>query len=63
MYRSGKGNYVEGSGTVVMKFVLDTTQGSGNWTYDWIVNEVDQVSDQALFISFESAIILSKIFL
>lgn len=51
-----RGNYVEGSGTVAMKFVLDTTQGSGNWTYDWIVNEVEQVSNRALSTSFESAI-------
>ena len=51
-----RGNYVEGAATVSMKLVLHTTAGSGNWTYDWIVDGVARLEDRALSSSFESAI-------
>jgi len=50
------GNYVTGAATVSMSLVLDTTGGTGNWNYDWIVDGVARVTDRPLSASFESAI-------
>jgi len=49
------GDFVTGAATVTMSLVLDTTGGSGNWHYGWIVNGT-VVTNRALSASFESAI-------
>jgi hypothetical protein len=36
--------------------ILDATQGSGNWTYDWIVDGDTKINDRPLASSFETAI-------
>jgi uncharacterized sulfatase len=51
-----RGNYVTGAGTVTMSLVLDTTGGSGNWKYDWIVNGSPKITNRALGSAFESSI-------
>jgi len=53
---ASSGDYVTGAASVNMKIVIDTTSGSGNWTYDWIVDGDPKVVDAALAPAFESAI-------
>ena len=49
------GDFVTGAATLTMSLVLDTTGGSGNWNYNWIVNGT-VVTNRTLSASFESAI-------
>ncbi len=51
-----KGDYVTGAGTVAMSLVLDTTGGSGNWKYSWIVNGSAKIAGRALPSAYETAI-------
>jgi hypothetical protein len=53
---SDRGNYVTGATIVPMSLVLDTTGGTGAWTYDWIVDGTPRISDRSLGSAFESVI-------
>lgn len=50
------GDYVTGASLVNMALVLDTTGGTGNWKYDWLVDGTARITARALPASFESAI-------
>jgi uncharacterized sulfatase len=51
-----RGDFRASAGPVSMSIVLDTTGGSGNWKYDWIVDGVAREDERSLGIGFESAI-------